>query len=686
MCILVCCEDSRDDNLCPDGKLLGGCGLAGRCVDCLSDGDCDPDYLCQPDGTCVLTASCYSDAGCSEGEACANYRCHPACRTHSDCPPGSLCDGRACVQEPCGEDGRCPDGWETIPGSMYCSAETCPGVMRGRCGLKGRCVECLVDGHCGPGKVCRLDGSCGAPECRTAEDCPDSMVCTSGGECARPCNDDSGCARGWRCNGEHCYRGRCTEQGECPEGWEPKPGSLVCFPEVECPEGMMPGRCGLLGECVQCLVDSDCEQEQICDENGACIEHCDSFQCPQFHMCSDNGLCRKICFSYADCPPGYLCDRHSACQRERCTPEGDCPAGWLEVDGSLACMLESCEAAGLMDGACGLEGSCVMCITTEDCQERWPGYECDLYGMCGHLGRECERDIDCGRISDLRIVCINGDCVIPCDTDMDCPYGIPCNVNCETERCTQDRQCPPGWSSIPGTLVCRWTPCDEEGLVLGGCGLSGQCVECLVDSQCEGGKICDLNGSCKSPECSIESDCQAGHDCVSGRCVAICELDLDCETGSVCDHGTGTCRQVRCDGHGPCDIWGWQPVADTLLCRHDPCPDSDLIPGVCALEHTCIECILDEDCPAGEYCRQHGRCQEFPECDPEEQTGCSNMDTCVEGRCFRSCETIFDCMTGICMPGGYCYHERCSREGECPEGWIPGNDVTTPGTLNCVRL
>jgi hypothetical protein len=76
----------------------------------------------------------------------------------------------------------------------------------------------------------------------------------------------------------------------------------------------------------------------------------------------------------------------------------------------------------------------------------------------------------------------------------------------------------------------------------------------------------------------------------------------------------------------------------------------------------------------------------FPECGTGSNNVCVNYKTCVDGKCLLKCDNDNDCIHGVCMPGGYCHHERCTADGTCPDGWVPGTASSTPFSLACMKI
>lgn len=134
---------------------------------------------------------------------------------------------------------------------------------------------------------------------------------------------------------------------------------------------------------------------------------------------------------------------------------------------------------------------------------------------CGPDYPKCNTDDDCSSSEqgqkEGKLYCVNGLCQ-QCREDADCgDPGLECNAGvCEEipGYCTSTDDC-------PGNQKCRDNRCGPE---------------CLDDSDCEAGMMCE-GGSCvEKPECSTDADCGPNEMCDGGQCVEKPEQSCSLET------------------------------------------------------------------------------------------------------------------------------------------------------------
>lgn len=347
-----------------------------------------------------------------------------------------------------------------------------PGDREGVCGMEGRCVECITDEDCQLREVCSERGRC-EPLCGGDNPCGEDE-CQMDGLCHPTCDLHMDCPPGMLCKDHrYCYRRRCTQEGHCPDGWEPIEGSLACRVS-KCPYDWTFGTCGFEGRCVMCNQDGDCPylfvcdpEEGMCHRGDECINDSNCFTpgtvcregwcihpCTADTDCGENegcreGRCKPVCRYDVDCPMGYICQDES-CYAPLCDQElGTCPEGWRLKEHSMVCKWDHCSERGLMPGACGLSRTCVECIIDSHCQ---PGYICSDVGECIH--QECNENIRCGGGD----ICLEGRCLRRCGEGGVCEDTEQCNLSarrCLPVRCTADGTCPlEGYEPVPGSLRC----------------------------------------------------------------------------------------------------------------------------------------------------------------------------------------------------------------------------------------
>ena len=251
--------------------------------------------------------------------------------------------------------------------------------------------------------------------------CPTTVTCTD----AADCDDQSGCTT------DTCTDGVCGATADCDAD--------------HCLED------GAMEFCVECLIDSECDDADAC--NGV-------------ETCSDAG----------DCVAGTAvdCDDDDACTTDACdTTTGDCNHTAIDCDDDNLCTDDACvPATGCMSTPTDVAAACDngdFCDGTELCDP--------ATGLCAAGTDPCTADQTCDEDAD--------DCLDapPCTVDADCPDdGDFCNG---TESC----------DTTAGSCVSSGDPCtapatcDEDvDACLGGA--------CAVDADCDDGNFCNGDETC----------------------------------------------------------------------------------------------------------------------------------------------------------------------------------------------
>jgi hypothetical protein len=371
-----------------------------------------------------------------------------------------------CETEGCGHD--------------FCagSCGTCPGDDR--CTWEGVCVSCV-------------------PDC-------DQKTCGDNG-CGGSCGS---CEDGLFCDGEEtCVGGSCSSL------------EIPCADSV-CDES--------LDRCVECLVDSDCDDNNVCNGIETCIPaiSCragsalvcdDAAYCNGAESCDpvagcqggtdpcagglcDEGLDQCVnCLGDLDCDDGNLCNG-----TETCGPSGDCQAGSPLV----------CDDAAYCNGA-------ESCDPVTGCQAGTDPCSSDLCDDGLDQCVECLSELDC----DDGNVC-NG--IETCNPSGACQVGIPFVCD-DGAYCNGAESCDPVAGCRAGTDPCAGGLCDE-GL-----------------DQCDGvSATCDGKSTVGMADGS-HIDC-APYRCAAGACKASCENDNDCVSDTVCTDSS--CIEPKAGG-GSCN-------------------------------------------------------------------------------------------------------------------------------------
>jgi hypothetical protein len=377
----------------------------------------------------------------------------------------------------------------------------------------------------------------------------------------KPCTGPSDCAPTEFCDNGFCEPTGCaTACGEdelCVAGQCKNAEGLVCYRADDCPAAF---KCAL-GRCTRkCTLNRDCASGvcnadlQICAE---CNFDTDCKTAP-FNTCwNEYGRCVQCVEpgpgESSDCPLRSFChpDDHvcvGGCRKDKL----DCP------------VVERCV------GATDTEpGRCVECTPeTEDAD--CPNGRCDpATSTCV----QCLENIDCGQLK-----CRQSDhACVECLGDLDCAMAWICNANFCAPGCRSDFKCPP-----EGQANILLTRCQADYLP------NGRCVQCLSDTQCPLGWICNNDGRC------IEG-CRAGPP--PARCPSFKPYCQDRPSPEV-DQCVGCLSNTNCSGTTPiCDAEDWvcrcAGVGDACTanaqCGWKPSSRSCTASAVCVVQVKCLD-------------------------------------------------------------------------------------------------
>lgn len=158
----------------------------------------------------------------------------------------------------------------------------------------------------------------------------------------------------------------------------------------------------------------------------------------------------------------------------------------------------------------------------------------------GDAGRGAENgDAAPAPTEECEDVCVDGHC-----------EGDRCVIDCTGGDCIDEVECPPG-------IPCE-VDCSAVGACSGGvdCGSASTCeVKCSAKDSCIGGVDCRGGGACQV-ECSGRDSCVGGIVCGGGACEVECSSQGACvggvECGDACRCGVSCTAQETCLGGTEC--------------------------------------------------------------------------------------------------------------------------------------
>ena len=338
-----------------------------------------------------------------------------------------------------------------------------------------------------------------------------------------------------------------------------------------------------------------------------------------------------------------------------------------------------------------------------------------------------------------------------CTDDAACGASQHCANGCcapgQSGSCARDADC----SSHPAAPVCDL--------------VRGACVACLVARDCGPGKLCQNEACVALPGCASNRDCVPPapvcdlqhHACVqcldstdctslsalncdaTHHCVAACTSDASCAKPTPrCQSSTGSCvaclSSADCVAPQVCD-----PVQNVCLSpsattctKEQDCASNSAAPhclaGVNGKPGTCVACVVDTQCAAGEICTQNSCVQKqclgdadcaapTPRCTvgatPQLCVACLGNSDCPNGgtcqgdhTCLAAtgcahcqpptpacntasntcvaCVSPKDCATGeTCTPQDTCVSTRCTSDNSCAA--LPATPHCDTATGSCVQ-
>ena len=491
---------------------------------------------------------------------------------------------------------------------------------------------------CPPG-----DPSCsGVAKCDSDSDCKEDEYCTSVKVCKPLCERGKTLDKE-KCSGETpvCatdnHKSYCACSAEsCPKAYKcGKTGNryacetCAAGEECGCPAGT---KSNGSGSCVTCNFDTDCADDQVCENKGTTSSQCKTLICDADKY-PENHECKSCSGAISDC---VTCNNARTCS--------GCQIGYDLVDGK--CQLHDCGAGkylDMSDGKCySCSNGCKSCTGPDACTECENAYNLES-GYC--IMKTCE--------AGMYLNSETGECLSCPATCTTCATVMSSS---ETPQCTS---CAEGYKLDEATATCVELNCSDAEYVKGNECLpcSGTISNCLT---CSGENTCTV--------------CENGFTLQNGQCVGV-----DCAAGTYLNMSKNPATCDSCSS--PCATCSGSATSCTS------CVDGYKLSGSSCVKKSCSEMGYSTSCPSGydstrETTGSDGQCYSCSKpgdyCASDSE--CGTYEKCVSNKCVKkSCSEISSSYrtgcsagesktsTGVSGSDGTCY--TCSPIS----GWCSSN-------------
>ncbi|XP_038215243.1 fibrillin-1-like [Zerene cesonia] len=686
------------------------CGANAVCqqtrshVECL----CPPGYVGNPNLQCIDIDECNSRP-CGENAICINtpgsFSC--ICKSRFIGNPYELCtqvsiskciDGTVCT---CSHNNTCPEGY-------FCEKSKCVDACRSMlCGPKAICSEGKCE--CLPGYVgepndlrkgCSVDKNC-----LTDGDCRDTEICFQIGKDTRRCLD--ACSKLQCGPNSICVSSNHHANCICAEGFIGKPNDVKLGCQLQQPE---PNE-------VECNVDSDCAEPQICvsvdGSTKRCLDLCSTI------ICSPNEICKVVDnTARCDCKEGYLWNPLSSICEQPTT--SDCKSN-LDCETDKSCQRDILGVQKCLDNCktftCPQNSKCVTKDHKSQCEclKGFVGNPNDRDGCVPINENQCSNDAQCRESEICRNIGNLKKCVSSCNQVVCGPNAL-CVTNNHVAQC----QCPVGpYTGDPNDLEtgCKLVPCvyNLDCMPHQLCNrMTHTCIDVCREDSCGDNAVCipeNHKFTCRcpvgyQPDPIAEVNCKRVDVCKPNPChpTALCEpsgrtfickcpkgligdpKDVGCRTRSECLNGDNDCPPDTVCVSGQCTNPCQNACGTNSLCkivnRKAVClctEGYELIKGINACKKRLVKCVSDNDC-AGDICHNE---QCFTAC--KNSTQCDHGEICTKNLCTKQCSKHTQCSIGEACIGSQCLL-GCRTNEDCPsEEACVNNKCTNPciGTKIC---
>ena len=498
---------------------------------------------------------------------------------------------------------------------------------------------------CPPG-----DPSCsGVAKCDSDSDCKEDEYCTSVKVCKPLCERGKTLDKE-KCSGETpvCatdnHKSYCACSAEsCPKAYKcGKTGNryacetCAAGEECGCPAGT---KSNGSGSCVTCNFDTDCADDQVCENKSTTSSQCKTLICDADKY-PENHECKSCSGAISNC---VTCNNARTCS--------GCQIGYDLVDGK--CQLHDCgegKYLDMSDGKCySCSNGCKSCTGPDACTECEKAYNLES-GYC--IMKTCE--------AGMYLNTETGECLSCPATCTTCSTVM---TSSETPQCTS---CAEGYKLDAATATCVELNCSDAEYVKGNECLpcSGTISNCLT---CSGENTCTV--------------CENGFTLQNGQCVGV-----SCPAGTYLNMSKNPATCDSCSS--PCATCSGSATSCT------GCVDGYKLSGSSCVKKSCSEMGYSTSCPSGydstrattgsdgtcyscskpgDYCASDSECKDSTKkCVNNKcvKKSCSEMGystSCPSGYNPKSETTGSDGVCYSCSPiSGWCSsNSDCGRYEKC---------------------
>ncbi|MBT4166240.1 hypothetical protein HOE04_04350 [archaeon] len=379
------------------------------------------------------------------------------------------------------------------------------------------------------------------------------------------------------------------------------------------------------GECLsECTKDSDCNSNEICNNNNECVEvicktnqDCNDNNQYTYDTCTNPGTIQSNCNNEPiTCLYDADCDDNNQFTQDTCTnpgtPQSSCNNqeitcfNDLDCDDNDAYTFDECENKGTINSYCS--NTEINCINNNDCG--FTGFTGDEFcktgdvfknyrlSTCNNPGTKqsfCTSVLNQELISECADQCLDGACVeITCNSDNDCndnnqytqdtctnPGTIQSNCENKPIECIEDTDCDDNNQFTQDT-------CTNPGTIQSNC--ENEPITCFQNSDCGydgfiGETTCnqdDVFQNYKSFECINQGT-------TSSSCSQTIEPRLIETCADTCIEGG--CVEITCYSNQDCDDQNPSTV--------DTCNNPGEVDSYCSYGD--ITCFQHSDCGTNQY-------------------------------------------------------------------------------------